>query len=195
MFDARMIFAILFVVALSDTAPLYAENASHRGHVHDKHVHGKAKLFVAVDATIVTMILESPQWNLVGFEGTPKTPEESAALHEARERIADGAHLFSFNKDADCRHVAVESESDLVMLDPDENEAARVHGDSHHNNPHADMQVTYTFACAQPNALTYVSVGLFARFPELVEVEAVALTGEKQIAAALSPKHTSLRLK
>lgn len=59
------------------------------------------------------------------------------------------------------------------------------HGDEGHG--HKDAHLTYELTCAEPAALDAADVTLFANFPNLEEIEAVALTDAGQSNAALKP--------
>ena len=88
----------LFVLCLT---PLVA-NAAGKAHVH-----GIAKLDVAVEATKITVQLESPLDNLLGYERAPRTDAErrqadamvarlKARADEARVRIWPGNNIGYF---------------------------------------------------------------------------------------------------
>jgi hypothetical protein len=65
----KMTFAALMVLPVS----LYAAE-------HVAHVHGAAKLQVAIDGSTATLMLESPLESLVGFEYAPGNKAEKTAL-------------------------------------------------------------------------------------------------------------------
>jgi len=52
-------------------------------HAAPAHVHGVAKMDLAVDGNKLTLSMEMPLDNLVGFEHLPKTDKQKAALAEA----------------------------------------------------------------------------------------------------------------
>ena len=66
------------------------------------HVHGKVNLAIVVDGSTITIELESPMYNLVGFEHAPETDEQKAAIESAEYKLTDTAGLFLINSNAGC---------------------------------------------------------------------------------------------
>ena len=76
-------------------APLGALAAGHA------HVHGVAKMDIAVEPKTIVVHLETPLDNLVGFERAPRTDSERQRADEAVARLRAGDELFKF--DPGCR--------------------------------------------------------------------------------------------
>ena len=70
------------------TLPLFAYAAP-------AHVHGVAKIDLAVDGNKLTLSMEMPLENLAGFEHLPKTDKQKAALAEAMKSLKNGARSLS----------------------------------------------------------------------------------------------------
>ena len=129
------------------TLPLFAYAAP-------AHVHGVAKIDLAVDGNKLTLSMEMPLDNIVGFEHLPKTDKQKAALAEAMKSLKDATDLFVPTAAADCKVEAVD------VGDPFPGGKAKADG-------HADVDADYVFRCAQPAALKGLETKLFKRFERL----------------------------
>lgn len=56
---------------------------------HAQHVHGKAHLQMLFDQERVSLVGDFPAEAIIGFEGRPQTPEQIAAVDQARARLSD----------------------------------------------------------------------------------------------------------
>ena len=50
------------------------------------HVHGHGRLNIAIEGNTISMELEVPGMDIVGFEHEPSTPEQKAAVAQAQKR-------------------------------------------------------------------------------------------------------------
>ena len=150
------------------TQLVFAEK--HETEQHGSHEHGAARLTVATTDDGLEIALESPAANLFGFEHKAKTAEQRELVHEVTEKLEAGSKLFSMNEAAACTfdNAVVES----AMEDDHKDEK---HGDEKHDEhddhkdeekSHSDVEVTWTFKCKQPAAITSVSTKLFSAFPK-----------------------------
>lgn len=154
-------------------------NVSRR---HGTHAHGVATLNIAQQGSEVSLELESPAVNLVGFEHVPTSEEERKAVEQALTILKDGDRLFHFSPSADCR--LAESRIDTPLT---EQESTHEHGDSH-----ADIVAEYHFTCARPGELQQLNLRLFQTFPATEELEVQYLTDKGAGAAELSPSNAVL---
>ena len=155
------------------TLPLFA-------HAAPAHVHGVAKMDLAVDGNKLTLSMEMPLDNLVGFEHLPKTDKHKAALAEAMKSLKNAADLFVPTAAADCKVEAVD------VGDPFPGGKAKADG-------HADVDADYVFRCAQPAALKGLETKLFKRFGRLQRIDVQRATAAGQGAATLTPEQPGLR--
>lgn len=163
----------------------------------EEHVHGAAELAMALDGNTLSIVFESPLFNLVGFERAPATAEEESGLSAARERLADGASLFVMNEDANCEEVSGSSQVGISIpvddADHDDHDQEDDHDEDHdaaeheQEEGHADVLAEYTFSCETPRRLDRIETGLFDAFPGLEEIETIYLGPSKQSAMTLSP--------
>lgn len=145
------------------------------------HVHGVASLQVAVDGKNLTLNLESPLNNLVGFEHTPRTEKQQAAVRAMAERLNQPAGLFIASPAAACTPLSVKLES--PVLEPMKPSA----GDGH-----ADLDGEFVFRCEHPEALRALEVGLFQAFPRLKRLDVQVAGPHGQSAARLSPQQRNI---
>ncbi len=133
------------------------------------HVHGVAKLDVAVDNGSISFQLDSPLDNLVGFEHAPRTAAERKLAGDAVARLRQAATIFKIDPAAQCVPAKVELASSALALGTVAPEEAG----------HADIDGSYEFSCKNAAAATYVDVGLFA-FERLqrLEVQVAAPGGQ-----------------
>ncbi len=80
------------------------------------HVHGHGTLNIAIEDKRVSMELEVPGMDIVGFEHAPSTDDQKAAVEKAKARLEKPLGVFSLPAAAGCTvaeaKVAVEAEHD-----------------------------------------------------------------------------------
>lgn len=98
---------------------------------HGAHEHGAASLTLASEGRELVIALDSPAYNLFGFEHRPSTDAQHAVMDEALASLRQGADLFRFSAAAGCaaedRHVQVG-----MLSEPEE------HHDDHGHDEHAE---------------------------------------------------------
>jgi len=190
---ARMAAALAFGLA----APALASEA------HGPHVHGAARLNVAVDGDSIWLEATLPAADVVGFEHAPESEADEAALAAAVETLKDAESLYRLPAEAGCRLAEASVVSELLEPETDhdhdhdkDHDADHAHGKDHEHgkdgeeadvHDHADFVATAIFRCAAPAKAVHVDVGLFEAFPTLHEVDAQAVAEAGQLAAELTP--------
>lgn len=145
-------------------------------HEPGAHVHGIAKLQVAVDGNTLTLNFESPLDNLLGFEHQPRSEKQKAAVRAMAQRLNQPATLFLPTPAASCAPVSTKLESPL--LEP----AKKADGDGH-----ADLDAEFVFKCAQPGELRGMEVKLFDAFRNLRRLDVQVAGARGQAAVRLTP--------
>jgi hypothetical protein len=174
------------VAAACTTAALAAEE--HRR--HGAHEHGSAELNVAWEGKTVTIELESPAVNIVGFEHQPRTDAQKKAVSSAMATLKKPDSLFTFTPEARCTGKATGVESEL----------AKAHGHKHDHdkkkdaNEHSEFHATYSFTCENPEALKTIDVNVFKLFPKTHKLRAQVVSVRGQSAAELKPGAARLTL-
>ncbi|KQV81221.1 DUF2796 domain-containing protein [Rhizobacter sp. Root1221] len=135
------------------------------------HVHGTARLDVAIDAGKITLQLETPLDNLVGFERAPRTDAERQRVADMLATLRQAGALFTIDPAAQCTPGRVDLVSAALQLGPA--------GGSGDPDGHADLDGTFEFNCARAGQAAYIDVGLFA-FPHLKSVDVQAATPRGQ---------------
>lgn len=135
------------------------------------HEHGALKLDVAIEGNKLTIAMEAPLDNLLGFERAPRTDGERKAAADvlARLRSLDkGTPLFAADAAAQC--TLSKSEVQAPVLEPGAKPAAK--------DEHADLDATYEFTCAKPDELRTLDVGLFDAYKRTQRID-VQVAGPK----------------
>lgn len=168
-FHSRAIGALIFAASFAAASGALAQASSGTVHQH-AHVHGTAKLDIAVQGQTVTISLESPLESLIGFEHRPRSASERSAVASLQARMKAPRDLFRFNLEAGCSLVKAEAES--AIFDP---APASVAADEH-----ADLDASFEFACAQPAKLIALDIGLFKTYPKLRKLGVQVATDKGQ---------------
>lgn len=146
------------------------------------HVHGIAHLDLLLDGNTLTLDLDSPAVNLLGFEHTPNSDSEHKVLKRVTTQLHDTTALFSLPKVAGCR--AVKAVVNSPLLD------ATAQG----QEKHADMTASYLFTCSTPVELDAITVNLFRLYPGIHKLEVQQITPKGQQAAELTADSPRLQL-
>lgn len=187
----HMIWLAVALAAPGWAAAAAAEEHGHRQ--HEAHVHGEARLDVALEGKGLVMQLDSPAVNIVGFEHPPSLPEESSAIERATRLLNDGAALFVPAPEAKCRLASAKVTSE--GMDPgapaeaeaDHAEADHEDADHEEGHHHAEFQAEYHFDCGAPERMNSLEVRLFGPFPGTHKVHVQLVTPKVQAAADLTP--------
>ncbi len=181
-------FLVAAVLTLGATVPAVAQHA---------HVHGTARLELAVDQQRVSLHLESPLENLLGFERAPRTEKERSAVKSMAERLARPDALFGLTAAARCTAGQVRVEAPVVGL------AGKSPGDAGSAAPgkagpggakkgaqadHAELEAQFVFQCEDVAKLQGVEVRLFDAFRGLRQLDVQAVTPRGQKSLRLTPQ-------
>jgi len=143
------------------------------------HVHGVARMDLAVDGNKLTLSMEMPLDNTVGFEHLPNNDAQKTALAESMKTLRNASDLFVPTAAAECK---VESAN---VGDPFPGGKAKADG-------HADVDADYVFHCAQPAALKGLETTLFKHFSRLHRIDVQRATAGGQGAATMSAEHPNM---
>jgi len=189
------------VLAVTLLFPVIA-NSGDKVRQQKAHLHGTATLNIVVDGNIVGIELESPAYNLVGFEHAPNNDTQQQAIDNAKATLKDTSNLFAFVADAGCN--AVESEVEWASehedhkagnqeddhaeedhdADHDEKEHAAEEGDHDAEaGEHSEFHAAYLFECTNIDSLKHVDAILFERFEylESIEVQMISRLGQSAV--------------
>lgn len=158
-------------IALAAASPALAEEVRQL----KPHEHGHGVLNIAIEGTRVSMELDVPGMDIVGFEHAASTPEQKAAVSDAEARLRDAPSLFQLPEAAGCKvsdvKVSLEAEGEHdheAGHDHDHDHDAKAEhedeGDHEGHESHNDYNVSYNLACAQPGEITAINFGYFEKF-------------------------------
>jgi hypothetical protein len=174
----------------------------------DSHVHGAANLALALDGGTISVELESPLYNLVGFEHAPDTAAQIKAFETAEAALSDPGTLLQFNPEAGCTANPVKAVMLMQDNKPENHDEHHHEHDEHHHEhdehghdtgndhdpSHQSTVLNYSFTCLYPEQVRWMGVGLFDAFDNLAEIDLVYLGPAQQISAGLTPSSERIQL-
>lgn len=149
--------------------------ATPAGHAHD---HGVARMDVAVEPGRVSIALDTPLDNLVGFERAPRTAAERERVASALARLRAAEALWRIDPAAGCKGGRVELRSAVLGL-------GSAAGPGAARDAHADLEAQFEFECADATRARFLEHGLFKAFPGLRRLEVQVVTPQAQMKRTL----------
>jgi hypothetical protein len=163
--------------------------AAGAGYAHERqagaHEHGRGTLNIALEGGRLSMELEAPGADIVGFEHKAKTQKQKAAIEKAEQQLMTPEALFQLPAAAGC-----ELETAGVALegtDHDHGHGAKGHGDKsknaksrHADHEHSVFKAAYTFDCKSPASLTTIGFGYFKTFAGAQKLDVTVITPKQQ---------------
>jgi Protein of unknown function (DUF2796) len=158
------------------------------------HEHGHGILNIAVEKNRVSMDLDVPGMDIVGFEHKPESADQKATAAKAEKLLADALVLFKVPVSAGCKvteaKVSIEAEGahdedankKEASAEPkptetkapeskapeskDEKAKSAEHAGEEHeeHEGHNDYNVSYVLDCAKPSEITSIQFGYFKAF-------------------------------
>jgi ABC-type nickel/cobalt efflux system permease component RcnA len=162
----------LFALALALPAGVRAEE----GHRElGAHVHGHGTLNIAIEDKNLSMELEAPGMDVVGFEHAASNDEQKAKVEAAKALLQKPLGLFVLPAAAGCSVSAADAELESEHDHGDDHdhhakdEKADAHGhdhddDAHEHDGHNQFHATYELSCTSPGELTSIGFDYFKQF-------------------------------
>ena len=151
-------------------------------HEHGVHEHGRATLTVAWSNKDLAIDLQTPAYNILGFEYAPSTTEEKKRVIECVEALKTEG-LIEPSAEAKCAIIAADVQTGFGAENKSKEEKTN----------HSDFDVFYTVKCQNPDALKAINTGgLFAAFSNLTTLQVQWISDRGQSAQTLTPKHPIL---
>ncbi|PKO34687.1 MAG: hypothetical protein CVU34_06130 [Betaproteobacteria bacterium HGW-Betaproteobacteria-7] len=119
-----------------------------------QHSHGVGQLGIVVENDRLTLLLEIPQHDLVGFERAAKTAREQVTVQATLEKLGQPERLFTPAAAGQC--VLAEKSITAPLLTG--GQATGGHG---------DVEARYVYRCVQPAALNELRTSVNKEFPRL----------------------------
>ncbi|MFT3960918.1 DUF2796 domain-containing protein [Propionivibrio sp.] len=157
------------------------------------HTHGRVELDVAIDTQAITLQIESPLDNFLGFERAPRTDAERKRVADMVARLNAADRLFQPDPGAECKLAKVDIESTVLDLGGAKKEEDHHHAHDGHDkkddggHEHADIDVTVVFACAKAAAARFIDVKLFDAFKGIRTIDAQVAAPQGQFKHSLKP--------
>jgi hypothetical protein len=178
------IAGLLLATATLAATPLAAQEFKQES----KHVHGEVTLNLALENDLLSVEMEAPAINVVGFERAPRDAAEEKVVRDAAAWLSAGRALLGVPAAAGCRRVDATFEApkwgdakgkDAGNHDHDhDHDHDHEHGDDEH--AHADYLATASYKCSNPAALAWIEVWALRQLRDVTEVTVNVVTPEVQ---------------
>lgn len=174
----KSIFAAIAATLFVTSVPALAAD-EHRE--LGPHEHGHGRLNIAIEGKRVSMELEVPGADIVGFEHEASTAEQKATVKKAKATLADALSLFQLPAAASCTladaKVVIHAE-EQEHEEADHEEAAGHKDEEEHH--HSEFHVTYAIDCSAPEQLTEIDFKYFDAFAGAQELDINLVTEKGQ---------------
>lgn len=155
------------------------------------HEHGRGTLNVALEGARLSMELEAPGMDIVGFEHAASTDKQKVAVEAAKKQLAAPQALFELPATAGCvlkeAKVAIEAEDhDHEHGEEHGHDAKDVAGKDHDagtdhaEHEHSAFRAEYAFDCKAPASLTTIAFGYFKAFAGAQKLDVTVVTPKQQ---------------
>ena len=141
------------------------------------HVHGHGRLNIALEGKRVSMQLEVPGADIVGFEHEPSTPEQKAAVEKAKTILADALAVFKFSPSAHC---SVASAKVMIKAEDEHDHDEAEHEANETEHHHSEFHAEYALDCAAPEKLSSIDFSYFKLFKGAQELDINLVTPDRQ---------------
>jgi hypothetical protein len=150
------LFALCLVASTIATPSIAADEHRELG----AHEHGRGTLNIAVEGNKVSMELEVPGADIVGFEHAAKTDREKAAVETAKTQLAAPLALFALPAAAACRV----TEATVEVENGEHDHDAKAGASAAKEGGHSEFHAQYALECAAPSKITAIEFGFFRAF-------------------------------
>ena len=190
-------FAALTIAAAAPTLARAADEHRELG----PHVHGHGNLNIAVENKRVSMELEVPGMDIVGFEHDATTDDQKVAMEKAKAQLAQPLAVFRLPAAAGCTVADAKVELQAEHRhdgdddhDNDHDKAAGADRDQDEHGGHKEFHVTYALDCAKPASITAIAFDYFKMFAGAHDLTVNVVTAKAQNSYEVSRDAPSLDL-
>jgi hypothetical protein len=189
----------MVAVTLMMSAPAVSAIGEERRREAGPHVHGHGTLDIAIENNRVSMELEVPGMDIVGFEHRARTKEQKTALGKAMTQLGNPLALFKLPPAADCKvaraEVEIARDDGDDRTQPDRTARTRPKGHEHdEGGGHNEFLATYILECANPAGITAIQFDYFKLFPRADELTVNLVTAKGQSSYKVGRKKPLLDL-
>jgi hypothetical protein len=192
----RRLLGLLFLAGTVANPSLAAEEHRELG----AHEHGRGTLNIAVEGNKVTMELEVPGVDIVGFEHAAKTSRAKSTVEKAKTQLMAPLTLFKLPVAADCRVTEASVEVEVGEHDRDGKEDAKAASSAKGGKPgaksegHSEFHAQYALECAAPGNMTAIEFGYFRAFAGAQKLDVNVITPKGQSKFEVTRASPSLSL-
>ncbi len=165
---------------------------------HAAHEHGKITINVALEKQELSIELDAPAVNVVGFEHVPRTAQEKAAAAGAAMLLKSESGLFGMPPEARCRLSGAQIngphwEKDAEGHEHDGHDGDHEHADAHEQ--HADYEASYMYKCEAPAQLAWFEPWLLEKLRDVHEarINLITATGQRSQVVSRARERVSLQ--
>jgi hypothetical protein len=158
---------------------------------HGAHEHGKITINAALENQTLSIELDAPAINVVGFEHAPRTDAEKAAVRDAAALLKSAQGLFGFPPAARCQRIASQLTAPHWESETDEGHEEHEHEHEHH----ADYEARFTYRCEDSQQLTWFEPWLLDKLRNLHEarINLITLNGQRSQIVTQAHERVALR--
>jgi hypothetical protein len=166
------------------------------------HEHGRGILNIALEGNRLTMELEVPGADIVGFEHKAVSRKDKAAVAAAEKRLSEPLTLFKLPAAAGC--VVKEASAAIEGADHDhaksagsndrEKGAPKGPAAHSHDGAHSQFHAQYAFDCTAPASITSIEFEFFRAFSaaQKLEVNLISPKGQTKLEISRSKPRLDL---
>jgi hypothetical protein len=146
------------------------------------HEHGRGSFNLAVEGKRVSIELEVPGVDIVGFEHAPSTPAQITAVDKAKVQLGAPLALFKLPAAAGCRvsEASVEVETGGHDHDHDKAHGKSDKADAKKEVKHTEFHAQYVLECSAPGAITSIDFAYFGAFAGAQKLDVAIVTAKGQ---------------
>lgn len=144
------------------------------------HAHGEGKFNISIEGKKVSMELEVPGVDIVGFEHAATSKKQKAAVANAKNKLKDPAKVVAWPKAAGCKLQKASVELHIEGGDHDGHKhEEHKHGKKEaKEESHSEFHAEYELTCSSPEKIVSVSFPYFKNFGGSRQLE-VTIVGPK----------------
>lgn len=148
---------------------------------HAAHEHGLAQLNIVLAELHLVLELDSPAYNLLGFEHQPKTTEQEQLVTTTLAKLQQNIDLLQIDAEANCILQYVQTDNPFDD-----------HGHDKHDT-HTDIKLEYHYDC-DINPQFVQTAQLFAQFPNFQRLNVQLINDKQQSAKILTADDTLVNI-
>jgi hypothetical protein len=192
---SRSSIALLAGAALGLAAPLLPAAGDADFIQRGAHLHGKVVVNVALDGPLLSVELDAPAINVVGFEHAPRTDAQKREVAAVDRWLASGVGIIGVPPAAGCARQQVDYTPPKFDDHDHDHDHDPEHDAADEDGTHADYRARFTYTCANPAALPWADLWLVRRLKNVAEVEVNLVSPQVQTQRTLGADATRVELR